>query len=294
MLLLYLSLVSCARVETAPAAWPSDGCAAAPSGGGSRLRSRWFQTSDGVHLALAERVPDSDCAPAVIVVPPGFQAGRGIPEEPQARALAEAGVRVLSYDPRGRGASGGEEDAGGPRAQDDLAEIARWLASQPGVDPRRVVIDSRSFGAVTAAGALARHADLAARAWFDYEGPARPSEELPRSEGQSHDHLVALAAAAPDPEAWWAAREPANFVAEVAVPYHRFQGIPDHALGEYVDHARTLIDLSGAASVRFNEAAVEPPIGEDQAWTLAVDGGLEPDDPLITDALVAVAWGGEP
>jgi fermentation-respiration switch protein FrsA (DUF1100 family) len=59
------------------------------------------------------------------------------------RACAAAGWAALSYDQRGHGES---EDEMGPEALADVGRMARFLASQDGVDTRRVCVRGSSMG----------------------------------------------------------------------------------------------------------------------------------------------------
>ena len=78
----------------------------------------------------------------------------------------------MIFDPDGRGLSVGVEDYDGFIHQDGLAEIIRFSASLPEVDPERIGVISFSYGVTMAAGALARYPDLPVRFLIDMEGPA--------------------------------------------------------------------------------------------------------------------------
>lgn len=72
------------------------------------------------------------------------------------RACAAAGWAALSYDQRGHGAS---EDEMGPGALGDVGKMARLLAADERVDPRRVCVRGSSMGGFIAIhGAATSHA----------------------------------------------------------------------------------------------------------------------------------------
>src|SRR5581483_10946544 len=58
-----------------------------------------------------------------------------------------------------------------------------------------------------------------------------------------------------DDDAWWAEREPAAFIQEVAVPYQRVQSSPDHAQA-HLEHARAMI--RSATSTELGGAGRSP------------------------------------
>lgn len=273
-------LLGCTPTEHPPTSWPAGGCVSVRAG----QQDVWLEVDDGVRLMATLRQP-SGCTGAVVMIPGGLQSGLALAESPQADAILDAGVAVVAFDPRGRGESGGEEDANGARSQDDLAAVVRWTASQ--VDPESVVVFSRSFGAAMASGTLARHQDLMPLGWLDYEGPGWMSEDLRYAQGDGADKIAALADAAESPEDWWAEREPAGFVSEIRVPYWRLQGIPDHALGARLDHAMACVNGATASpEVRFNRFPVTLPATDAQLTGWVIDGGLEPDEDYVTRSLL--------
>ena len=299
-LILLLGGSACHPAQEPPTAWPSAGCAAEDAAeAGLRVRHQedWLQVGPGaLHLRVAVlRAPSVVCSPAVVLVPGGLQAGLPLLDAALAPTLAAEGTAVYAWDPRGRGESMGEEDANGAQGQDDLAAVLRWVASQEDVDPTQVVLYSRSFGAALAAGALARHADLAPLAWLDYEGPGWLSRDLDHAHGQSVATLRALSETAADPEAWWAEREPAGWVGAVTVPYWRAQGYPDHALGSYMQHVLAMVNGAELASeVRYNGAVQTERLSDSAARAAAVLPGLDPDGEAMVQAVrqIRAARGG--
>jgi pimeloyl-ACP methyl ester carboxylesterase len=244
---------------------------------------------DGVALTVAVREPRGGCSGAVVIIPGGLQSGLSLLETAQSDALVDAGLTVVAFDPRGRGDSEGEEDANGPIGQDDLAALARWVAARERVDPDAVVLFSRSFGAAMAAGALSRHDDLAVLAWVDYEGPGWLEDDLEYAVGIGPDALRAYAEQVDDTAAWWAAREPAGLIGGVTAPYWRFQGLPDHALGGRIEHTFACIDNADAVpELTYNGLSLTLPTTAEQLTADAVEGGLEPEDSLLTSALLGL------
>lgn len=243
---------------------------------------------DGVVLRAYARQPrDSACSTAVVLIPPGFEWGLRQVDQPIADALLQRGVAVFSFDPRGRGYSGGSEDANGPRGQDDLAAVLRWVASQEQVDPTGVELSSRSFGGALAAGALGRHGDLAVVGWVDVESPGYLREDL---EYAPDANLARFEALLPEDgaEAWWEAREPARLITTVAAPYHRFQGIPDHALGERTLHAVAMLEAAGdSAELRYNGRVVErEEVTPTMVQEEALPGVLDPNGEEVLEGVL--------
>lgn len=290
--MLWLWMAGCAGPAEPPASWPTEGCGArAPQPESVAQTTREdlrLLLPDGVELAVAVRTPDGlDCAGAVVEAPPGFEAGADRIDEEQARTLARAGLLVLTFDPRGRGESGGEEDINGHTGQDDFAALMRWAASREDVDPTRVVVWSRSIGGALASGALGRHADLAPHAWVDYESPAWLEENLEHATEFTRERMWELANESEDPSAWMDERSPAATIGEVRTRYHRLQGVPDHAL-DYLAAAVTMLNgAENAEIVTLNGEEITWEITEPEVKERAVQGGLEPLSDTATDAVLA-------
>lgn len=290
-----LGIAACTQVVSPPATWPQSGCSAtAPDslddvvGDDPLVEERYqLETDDGVKLevnTIARR--DLDCMGAVLIIPPGLDPGAALAGKTAGRQLAEAGLYVVSFDPRGRGESEGAEDVNGYQGQDDTASLMRQLASEDWVDPTHVLVHSRSFGAALAAGSMARHADLAPIGWVDYESPGWLSEDLAHTTEHTQTRFEGLAEASGDVEAFWEQREPARFMGEVRTSYRRLQGWPDHAL-DYVDAAVAMVNGATAASaVYYNDALVEDEITSAEVREDAVDGGLDPGDELVIEQIL--------
>ncbi len=292
VLILALLVLACVPVESAPAAWSAPHCDAQGALDGadslsdrsSRVR---LELDDGVRILALRRYPDGlDCAPAVVMIPPGLEWGQRMMGKAEADSLVAQGAAVFSFDPRGRGASEGEEDANGYRGQDDLAAVLRWISAQRDVDSSRIVVSSRSFGGALAAGALGRHTDLAVAGWVDVESPGYLQEDLDYAAEETRTRMLALVDPS-DPEEWWAEREPAGLIGGVLVPYHRFQGLPDHALGPRTLHAAAMLEnATAAASLSYNGQPVDrAEIDAGFVRDNVLDGALDPDDPMVVDAV---------
>ena len=291
MLWLLLVSLGCSRAVVAPDAWPTTGCSAAeaaPDDRSPRARDFDLVVDDGTSLAVATLWPrGGDCRGVVVLVPPGFEEGASKVRGPQALDLAGRGYVVASFDPRGRGDSEGEEDANGTRGQDDLAAVLRALAWDDDIDPDAVVLYSRSYGGALASGALSRHDDLGVRAWVDYESPGWMQEDLNHAAEHNREVFDELTADIDDLDAWWSEREPAAFIGDVPVPYHRMQGIPDHAL-DYLQHAVAMVNGAVSAPVvTYNGEVVTAALTGDEAAALAVGGGLDHESALVTDEILA-------
>ena len=167
--------------------------------------------------------------------------------------------------------------------------MLRWTAARERVDPGAVVVFSRSFGAAMASGALARHGDLSPVGWLDYEGPGFMSEDIQYAQGQGADAILDLAEASGDPATWWAEREPAGFIDAVTTGYWRIQGRPDHALGARLDHTLACLSAAtGVASRQLNDTPISLPVTEADIEDHVIGGGLEPDDPYVTEVLLSI------
>jgi len=290
---LMFTILGCKTVVEAPEIWPNAGCVADEVAEDVTWNTeQWWQRSiiDDVETHVQAHVPASvNCTGAIVMAPGGFQAGTPDLNSDQSEALADMGFMVVAYDPRGRGESEGEEDANGALGQRDLAELLRWVAARPDVDPQRVVLFSRSFGASLASGALGRFSDLKVRAWVDYEGPGWMEEDLAHASDQNQETFAAIVDQQPDSDLWWDDREPAGWISNVNVDYYRVQGVPDHALGEWMGHAEAMVGgATSASSVWFNNHLITQPLTADQLRDLAISGGVEPGNNYITNTIISI------
>lgn len=287
-------LGGCTRSAEPPEAWPERACtSSAPRLDAAPTSTRddlWLIMDDGVALAVAARRPEEvACAAVLVEAPPGFEGGLENINGEQAKTLSRAGAVVITFDPRGRGESEGEEDINGERGQRDFAALLRWAAALDGVDADAVVIYSRSIGGALAAGALAGDADLRPRAWVDYESPGWLEDDMDHTTEHTHDRMWALADATDDPSAWFMERSPAGFIGEVRAPYHRLQGMPDHALDSMSAAAAMLNGAVSSPEVTLNGAVVSAEMSAAEIQDAAIGGGVDPGGSWATEQALA-AW----
>lgn len=273
-------------VQPVPEQFAAAGCQSdhAPVVGHTLSRAERVDLFHEEQLAVAALVPIQDgCWPALVLVPPGLEAG--LPELDQAVAgeLASAGVVVVAYDPRGRGQSSGQEDFGGAAHADDLRAVLRWTSHRDDVDPTRVVVRSRSYGITAAAQAVT---DVPVRALVDLEGPGRLPEDLEHAPDQSRDTLTQAAQGQP----WWDERSPHRWLGSYTGHYRRIQAVSDHATDLWLGHAHTLLN---AASFGLEER-VDLNGVERASWTYeqverdALEGRVKQDDPRAVELLLEV------
>lgn len=106
-----------------------------------------FETEDGVRLGGWFLAPAPDVRGAAVLVFNG-NAGNRAYRAPLAQALAAAGLGVLLFDYRGYGGNSGSPSETGLRA--DARAALAFLASRPGVDPKRLAYFGESLGAAVA------------------------------------------------------------------------------------------------------------------------------------------------
>ncbi|MED5371284.1 MAG: hypothetical protein VX899_09735 [Myxococcota bacterium] len=276
--MLLLAVLACAAELEPVSGWPEAGCVSqhAPVTGHSLVSSQ-TGTLEGLQVGLL--VPmEPGCYPAVVMVPPGIEAGVGALDESPAMHLAASGVVVAAYDPSGRGLSAGVEDYGGPAHREDLAQVLRVVAAREDVDPSRVWVLSRSYGVGVSAATLAGLTPQAA-GLIDLEGPARLPEDLEHVDDQARQTLES-AATGPD---WYTERSAAEHIGRVPGHYLRIQALADHATGEWLGHALTLLNAAWqgeAASVRLNGQGGGPWEYE-QVQAQALEGRVKLDDERV-------------
>lgn len=162
--------------------------------------------------------------------------------EQQAQHLVRAGVVVVGFNAAGRGSnrpwdprSSGQPDLNGPRDQDDLAAITRYVADKRWVDDSCVGFATVSYGLVAAAGCLSRHPDLKVRYLVDEEGPSDRLDAMLRAwtlaEVDAPDwpqRAADLFGVTPQDDGFWLAREPARTIGGFRGAYLRLQAEFDH------------------------------------------------------------------
>jgi len=230
------------------------GSPAAPQNAGQKYTVT--NSSSGASLAVYVNLPAAAAqlpVPALVLVP-GGSGGSSSFRKPNGEfdAFTQAGYAVIVFDPDGRGQSTGTEDYNGFIQQDGLAEVIRFAANLPGVDPSRIGLVTYSYGITMGAGALARHPDLPVAFLIDWEGPANRND-TGGCDSAGLDHLQDIASCTD--EAFWAQREASTFIAQIRVPYQRIQSEIDHV---QPDNAHAILMVNHAVSggvpwVRLND-----------------------------------------
>jgi fermentation-respiration switch protein FrsA (DUF1100 family) len=219
---------------------------------------------------------DTGCWPAIVMVPPGIEAGLPILDTELGAQLASAGIVVVAYDPSGRGASMGEEDYGGPQHQADLAAVLRWTASLDDVDPTRVTVLSRSLGVAAAAGALGEESSLDVQNLVDLEGPATLPDDLEHVVEQAKETLESASTG----EDWWLERSASASLGQYSGNYLRVQALNDHATGTWLGHALRLMQVAeaGAAASASLNGTQAPSWNYEAVQEQALEGRVKVDD----------------
>jgi hypothetical protein len=205
------------------------------------------------------RRPDPNLYPeyrfaAVVKVPGGINPGRSEALTPEAIALAEAGMVVVTFNAEGRFdprnpddiPSHGVEDYNGYQNQDTLAEIFLYTSELPYVISDNVGIRSQSYGITMAAGCAARHPELQIKYIVDGEGPPNSfvTVQEPRAMLSPPGHplqnkyqivyeILGQYSLQRDPseenQAFWEEREAIHFIGRFNGMYLRLQGEYDHS-----------------------------------------------------------------
>lgn len=285
-------LLACAPTHTVPE-WPSSGCQSTHSAqlGSDLVRGERGVLEGGVAVATLSPLT-SGCWPAVVMVPPGVEDGLSILDTELGAALASAGIVVVAYDPSGRGDSTGQEDYGGPIHQANLADVLRWTAAHPQVDPGRVTVLSRSLGIAAAAGALGGDPTLRAQNLVDLEGPSLLPDDLQYVAEQAQDTLEDAA----EGDDWWDARSASLSLGGFGGNYLRIQALSDHATGTWLGHAVALLQAAQAgesATVRLNGASAES-WDYEGVQAMALEGRVKVDDPRAVALVLEAVNAGVP
>ncbi len=233
---------------------PAD-CSALPSpsermGRGESNEYTVINPASGAALYVAVFYPDDwdgqGKLPAIVLVPGGngdsSAFARPSPGGATVEIVNQAGYVAVLFDPDGRGRSGGTENYNGFIHQDGLAEVIRFAATLPGVDPANIGLVTYSYGITMGAGALARHPDLPVRFLIDWEGPANRND-TGGCDGAGLGHLGDVASCSD--EAFWAEREASTFIGQIHVPYQRLQSQTDHV---QPDSAHAILMVNNAVN----------------------------------------------
>jgi len=263
---------TCDQPSTPPVAQPVAGSAtdwSITSFDGTVIRAHWFPVS--AYGSGASPAPH----PTVLMGPgwslPGDTdtSGQGILGGSPIRSLLDAGYNVLTWDPRGFGASTGvaEVDSPGYEAK-DVSALISWVATQPGVqldrpgDPRMGMVGGSYGGGiqfVTAANDCRVDAIVPTIAWnslttsLDKNSTVKTGWSGILTNLSTSDHVapevvdsyrsgVVQGATTPEQLAWFAARGPAQFLHQVHIPTLIVQGTVDtlFTLQEGVDNYEAL------------------------------------------------------
>ena len=236
---------------------------------GTVIRAHWFPVSS--------YVPDVGPGPhPTVLMGPGWSlpgdtdtSGQGILGGSPIRSLLDAGYNVLTWDPRGFGASTGVAEVDSPAYEaKDVSTLISWVATRPGVqldrpgDPRMGMVGGSYGGGiqfVTAAIDCRVDAIVPTIAWhslttsLDKNATVKTGWSGILTNLSSSDHVAAEVVDSyrsgvvegditPSQVAWFAARGPAQFLHQVHIPTLIVQGTVDtlFTLQEGVDNYEAL------------------------------------------------------
>jgi len=212
-------------------------------------REVWIPLSGGVKLCAHIHKPTGAAGslPGVVFVPGGASAGTEYDKKGEVSAVEVAGLgfAVMTYDPSGRGKSGGVEDFWGTRHQKELSEALAFFAAMPEVDENDIGVISFSIGVTIAAGALARFPSAQVRYLYDWEGP---SSRKITTINDTHKPLLRFPSS---DSAFWDEREAAAFIGGVECVYFRYQALIDHVQGESKTHALELVNSATRGKAKW-------------------------------------------
>jgi ABC-2 type transport system ATP-binding protein len=261
----------------APPAGASDPVPAAPVAGstsdldltsfdGTRLRVHWFPSAG----ASAQ-----DPRPTVLMGPGWGLAGDSDPDAPgilgsvSIKTLNDAGFNVLTWDPRGFGASAGtaEVDFQGAEGR-DVERLISWVSTQPGVrldrpdDPRMGMVGGSYGGGiqlVTAAidcrvdaivpivawhslGTSLDKTGIVKQGWAGLLSQGAATASVDPTVHQSYQQGLDTGTITPEQRTWFLSRGPGDLVGRIRVPTLIVQGTIDtlFTLDEGVTNYRTL------------------------------------------------------
>ena len=197
-----------------------------------RRESLYLTNTSGYRVHLVVTEPDDDERRPAVVLVPGRDKDSTVFDHAlyvvSAPELAQTGLRVVTFDPVGRGRSWGHDDLCGSEGQDSLRAVLEYAHSRRDVLPGRIGVASFSLGLSLAAPVVAEHGERLGTAFLlDWEGPADRDAILRTGPLPP----AARASLARSPEHFWEAREPLSSLEDLPCPYLRVQAREDHALG---------------------------------------------------------------
>ena len=200
----------------------------------------WLTAQDGIELHLLLYRPldssPSNQYPGIILVPGGIKDGfswQNTNIKANAWEFVRSGLIVLTFDPRGRGLSGGEDDYYGIDGQDSFKLIVEWFNKRQDIIPGGVGISSSSLGIILAANTLGRYPDLPVRFLVDMEGG---SDRYYSTNNDDPDYMIYNAGHSISDDAWWESREAITYIGSIPHPYFRLQTDFDHFLHRFNPH----------------------------------------------------------
>jgi ABC-2 type transport system ATP-binding protein len=236
---------------------------------GTVIRAHWFP--------IATERPQAAPGPhPTVLMGPGWSlpgdtstTGQGILGGAPIKDLLDAGYNVLTWDPRGFGASGGQAEVDSPLFEArDVSTLISWVAARPGVqldapgDPRMGMVGGSYGGGiqlVTAAADCRVDAIVPTIAWhslstsLDKAGTVKAgwsgilthlsgSDHVDPEVNASYASGQATGAITPSEAAWFIARGPERLVHRITVPTLIVQGTVDtlFTLQEGVDNYEIL------------------------------------------------------
>jgi ABC-2 type transport system ATP-binding protein len=240
--------------EPAPAATPVAGVPSdwdVTSFDGTQIRVHWFPVADGTA---------TEDSPTVLMGPGWGQPGDtdvdqvGFLGSINIASLRDAGFNVLTWDPRGFGASTGtvETDSADHEGK-DVQELLDWVAAQDGVqldgagDPRVGMVGGSYGGGIQLVTAaidcrvdaivpiVAWHslqtslfkADTVKSGWSNLLFAATAGRSIDPHIESAHASAEATGTLSEDDQAWFIARGPGDLVSDIRVPTLIVQGTVD-------------------------------------------------------------------
>lgn len=222
--------------------------------------------TDGAQIAYYVDMPEGSGPFPTLVFANGSTHAASEELKPQRTTpFIKAGFGLVYFDAEGRGNSGGTENVNGEATQDAFAQVVREIAKDPRVDPKRIAVASYSLGVATVTGALARHPDLPAKFYIDWEGPA--SREFIAGCGDSGRPTPGKGTIPwgdCNDDSWWKPREAAEQIGKIKIPYWRLQYAKDHVQPDY-GHTLLMVQNAEKAGVRvrLNDMGESPKVKTD-------------------------------